>query len=103
MNKNDLKIEQLLNNKFVVESGYSYSELLTFLKAFQSYYIDCCMINENYKKELLMLNKNNLELGKNMITLEQKNKNVEKENIILTSKISRKLSIWERISGRIKY
>ncbi len=99
---NNMLIHQLLNNNYVAESGYSYSDLLFFLNKFQAYYKDCYINNQNLEKDLIYKNKLNNELEKRIDILEKELENFRKENIYYCTKINKKLSLWERLTGKIK-
>ena len=92
----------LINVEFDISRGYSYIELLSFLKTFQGYFRDCYRNKEYCEQELIFKNKTLLEIESRMIELEKKLIDKNKESETLYSKINRKLTIWERISGRIK-
>ncbi len=92
----------LINADFSPERGYSYGELLLFLKTFQSYYRDCYTKKEKIEQELNYKNTTFLQIENRIIDIEKLFKEKENQNIFLLSKIDRKLTFWERITGKIK-
>ncbi len=95
----------LINADFTIERGHSYGELLTFLKTFQTYYRECYIKKEQYEQELNFKNKTFEHLETKIIKVEKLLKEKEKENNFLISKVDRKLTFWERVTGKlnIKY
>ncbi len=92
----------LMNAEFITERGYSYGELLNYLITFQTYYRECYTQKEHYEKELIHLNQT-LEFVKDRIINSDKLlKEKEDENRFLITKIDRRLSFWERLTGKIK-
>jgi hypothetical protein len=97
----EMMINQLLNTKFESERGYSYPELLNFLNSFQIYYRDCYLKKESLEKEINIKNKTFNDLEYRITYLDNLLKDMEKANNIYLNKIQQKLSIWERITGKI--
>lgn len=94
-------IHLLLNVDFSTERGFSYIELLNFLKTFQSYYRDMYLkaefLEKDYSNKEKMLN----ELTEKINDVQNLLKEKEEENMYLYTKIVRKLSFWERLTGKI--
>jgi hypothetical protein len=95
----------LINADFTPERGYSYGELITFLKTFQTYYRECYIKKDQYEQELKFKNKTFELVETKIINIEKLLKEKEKENNFLITKVDRKLTFWERITGKlnIKY
>lgn len=94
-------INFLLNEQFVIERGYSYIEILNYLKSFQYYYRECYRRAETIEQEFISKNKTIKELENRIVYLENKVKEKEKETDYLYNKLNKNLSLWERIKGRI--
>ena len=99
----------LITAEFSHERGYSYGELITYLKNFQTYYRDCYTKKEAFEKELNFKNKTFTFSGNRILELEniiaEKDitiKEKEKENEFLISVLCKKLTFWERITGKVK-
>lgn len=102
LNTHEMMIHQLLNIDFKPERGYSYAELLNFLNTFQAYYRDCYVKKDNSEKDLIRKNKTFTDLENRIIYLEKllKDKNIENNHLL--NKITKKLTIWERLTGKVK-
>lgn len=92
----------LINAEFTVERGYSYGELLNFLKTFQVYYRECYIKRDQFEQELNYKNTTLVDESNRMLNAEKLLQEKIKENTFLFEKISRKLTFWERVTGRIK-
>lgn len=92
----------LLNADFKKDYGYSYTELLRFLKAYQFYYKKIYQNNDWFKQELMQRDKVLAELNTKISKLEERLNSQDKHISVLTSYVNKKLSFWERITGKIK-
>lgn len=104
IDRNDTRTPQysLMNIEFNIERGYSYGELLQYLRNFQHYYRECYRHNE-----ILEINNNNKDktisdIETKIEKLESYIKDREMNIESLYSILNRKLTIWERITGKIK-
>lgn len=94
-------INFLLNEQFIIERGYSYIEILNYLKSFQYYYRECYRRAETIEQEFILKNKTIKDLENRIVYLENRIKDKENETEILYNKINKNLSFWERVKGRI--
>lgn len=97
-----IDIKQIIFKDFTVDQNYSYIELLEFLNVYKKEFVTVM----NNKNSLIVENK---ELRKIIEKLEHeierlnnKISDEEKKIMYLTSQVSKKLSIFERITGKIK-
>ena len=100
---NDFSVVQfLINAEFTAQRGYSYGELLKYLIMFLAYYRDCYIKKDALEQELNFKNKTFSLLEHRIVELENIIKDKETQNEFLINKITRKLSLWERVKGKIK-
>ncbi len=92
----------LLTADFSEENKYQYWELLNFLKNFQYYYKECYVLMDNNRKELLHKNKSFEESEKRYLEITNLLKEKSDENSMLYQKMNRRLTFWERLTGKIK-
>jgi len=94
-------LEFILNTNITVESGYSYIQLLDFLKYLKYFYKELLQNRELYIREISVLKKNNKKLDDSVKLIDAKlsKRNMEFDN--LCAKITRKLSLKERFLGKI--
>lgn len=96
-------IKMLLNTDFDGSRSFSYSELLYFLRRLQEAYKETYDVNIRLNQELISLQKTfidyDLKMNKNNQLMEDKNKEVNTYLNMLT----KKLSLRERITGKINY
>lgn len=92
----------LLNENFSVDKGYSYLELLSFLNIFKEYYRELYNSKNNKDNELMNYRDNNILMEIKLNEIMQLLQEKTKENEMLYQKICRKLTLWERITGKIK-
>ena len=92
----------LMNTDFSYERGYSYGELINYLKTYQLYYRECYANKDKFEQELLFKNKTFDQSENRILNLEKLLKEKENDIGFLMSKISRKLTFWERVTGKIK-
>jgi hypothetical protein len=94
-------LEFILNTNISIESGYSYVQILEFLEYLKYFYKDLLENRELYKRELQqqMKKNKNLEEEVEQISIRLSKKSKEFQN--LCDKIARKLSLKERLTGRI--
>ena len=96
-------LDFLLTTDFVSTQGYSYNELITFLNAYKGFFRECYDTKEQLKKEIYQKDRTFSDYETRIVELEKRMENVRRENEILTNKISRKLSLKERLLGRFKW
>ncbi len=96
------KINYLLNIDFNNNSGYSYTELLDFLKCYRSYYRNVLENYEWFKSELNSRDEILKNLNYRVKDLEEKTRFQSMQITSLKSCLIRKLTFWERISGKVK-
>lgn len=103
VNKNkDAILDFLLTADFKRNYGYSYTELLEFLNYYQVYYRQINESNQWVKHELNHRDKILNELNIKIQGLEQKLEFQSKQISFLKSHLTKKLSWWERITGKSK-
>ncbi len=103
MNKNKEGIlDFLLTADFKSHYGYSYPELIEFLNYYQFYYRQIQENNSWIKHELHHRDKILKELNIKIESLEKKIDFQNTQISFLKSHLTKKLSIWERITGRAK-
>lgn len=97
-----IDIEQIILTSFTQRDNYSYKELLEYLNVLKK---ECLRI---YDENRRLRDKSKID-DKTLIMLEDKinslNKIIEQErdkNLYLICKINKKLTIFERIKGKIK-
>ena len=90
----------LLTNNFDISKGYSYNELLNFIKAYKGIFIACYDAKERYKREIIQKDKTKEDYDNRIKELTEQNKKLQNLNNILTNNISRKLTLKERLFGR---
>lgn len=95
-------LEFILNTKITVDSGYSYIQLLEFLEYIKYFYKEILENRELYIRELQQERKKNKDLEEinKQIDIRLSKKNTEFQN--LCDKISRKLTLKERLTGKIE-
>jgi hypothetical protein len=87
---------------FKAQYGYSYTELLEFLNYYQIYYRQIQENNMWVKNELEHRDKILSELNKKISILEERLEFQSKQVQFLKKHLTKKLSLWERITGKIK-
>ena len=96
-------LDFLLSADFDVKKGYSYTELIKFLKAYKQFFIECYNAKENFRKELIQKDKTNGFYDNRIKELLEQIERYKSENEILTRMISRKLTFKERLLGKFKW
>ena len=96
-------LDFLLTSDFDVTNGYSYNDLINFLNAYKGFFRECYDQKEYLKKEKFRKDETFTVYDTTIKELEEKIEYLKKDNTFLTNKISRKLSLKERILGRFKW
>lgn len=103
MNKNkEAILDFLLTADFKNHYGYSYTELIEFLNYYQVYYRQIQENNNWIKYELQHRDKILADLNAKIESLEKKLEFQNKQIYFLKTHLTKKLSIWERITGKAK-
>jgi hypothetical protein len=101
-NKNQM-FEFLLTADFNHDCGYSYLELIDYLDNYKNYFRSQNIDKENIKRDLERSEKENRQLLERIKILESKIEIQSNQLKNIKTTLSRKLSVWERISGKIKF
>lgn len=96
-------LDFLLTTKFDVTQGYSYVSLIGFLNTMSEHFKACYDTKERISREFYLKDRIIKEQDDTIKELQKRLENVKRENEILTSKISRKLTLKERLLGKIKW
>lgn len=91
----------LINADFSPERGHSYGEMINFLKTFQSYYRECYIKKDQFEQELNYKNKTFEQMEDKIINNEKILKEKDNEIYKLYTQLNRKLTFWERVTGKI--
>lgn len=95
-------LDFLLTADFRNYSGYSYTELIEYLNYYQTHYKQIRESNNWIKNELERRDKSITELNLKVETLEHKMEFQDRQIQFLKSHLNKRLSIWERITGKSK-
>lgn len=96
-------IYNILNMDFNNQTNASYNDLLIYINELKNNY-KTCVDNYNYLKNREDMYHRSLdEMNIKINTLQKNIEYFEKINKNLTFVLNRKLTIWERITGKIKY
>lgn len=93
-------VDFLLTNDFSIYDGYSYQELVNFLCLYKSFYRELYDVKEYHRKEIIYIQSKENNDSETILRLRA---TIEMKDEIITKMYNKKLSLWERIIGKIKY
>lgn len=95
-------IDTILNTDFNVNTTASYSELLLYINELKRHYKECVDNFNHQRNREYMYNQSLDNLTEKITELENSLKYFVNVNNNLTFALTRKLTWWERITGKIK-